>query len=62
MLIGRHLGTPNSSFLLASLDATVCVIQYYSHQCALLSDHSDHSMFNWSDIPNSKMASAKAVK
>ena len=32
MLIVRHLGTPNSSFLLASLDAYVCVIQYYSDQ------------------------------
>ena len=32
MLIVRHLGTPNSSFLLASLDATVCVIQYYTDQ------------------------------
>ena len=32
MLIVRHLGTPNSSFLLASLEAYVCVIQYYSDQ------------------------------
>ena len=32
MSMVRHLGTPNSSFLLASLDATVCVIQYYSDQ------------------------------
>ena len=34
MLIVRHLGTPNSSFLLASLDVTVCVIQYYTDQWA----------------------------
>ena len=34
MLIVRHLGTPNSSFLLASLEAYVCVIQYYSDQCS----------------------------
>ena len=33
MLIVRHLGTPNSSFLLASLEAYVCAIQYYSDQC-----------------------------
>ena len=32
MLIVRHLGTPNSSFLLASLEAYVCAIQYYSDQ------------------------------
>ena len=36
MLIVRHLGTPNSSFLLASLDAYVCVIQYYSDQWSSL--------------------------
>ena len=34
MLIVRHLGTPNSSFLLASLDVIECVIQYYTDQCA----------------------------
>ena len=32
MLIVRHLGTPNSSSLLASLDATLCAIQYYPDQ------------------------------
>ena len=32
MLIARHLGTPNSSFPLASQDATRCVIQYYIDQ------------------------------
>ena len=26
-----------------------------------LNDHSDHSIFNWSDFPNSKMACAKTV-
>ena len=30
--IVRHLGTPNSSFSLSSLDVTVCVIQYYTDQ------------------------------
>ena len=32
MLIVRHLGTPNSSSLLASFDATLCAIQYYPDQ------------------------------
>ena len=29
---GRHLGTPNTSFFLASLQVTGCMIQYYSDQ------------------------------
>ena len=32
MPIGRHLGTPNSSFSFASLDVIECVIQYYTDQ------------------------------
>ena len=31
--IGRHLGTPNTSFFLALLPVTECVIQYYPDQC-----------------------------
>ncbi len=34
MLIVRHLGTPNSSFPVASICFTGCVIQVYSYQCA----------------------------
>ena len=34
MLIVRHLGTPNSSFPLASLNVIECVIQYYKDQCS----------------------------
>ena len=35
MLVDRHLGTPNLSFLFALLDVVIeCVIQYYTDRCS----------------------------